>query len=276
MTGPAPARRRRGPLGPRARRWAAVGAVAVSALVLSGCQVPSFGAFKGSTTQGQDAFKLWQGFFIAGAVIFVLVFVLILWAVLRYRHRSDAIPAQFQYHTVFEVFYTVVPIVIVLVLFVFTFITENEVDAVTSSGDPVTVNVTAFQWGWEFQYPKYDVKVLGIETQNPEMVVPAHDTVRIFLRSADVIHGFYVPEFNFSRYALPGVTNQFDLNITHTGTFRGQCTQFCGLYHSLMLFRVKAVTNSQFTSWVQQEQRTPNSSGSIAKAKRQILQGKAS
>jgi cytochrome c oxidase subunit 2 len=248
--------------------------VGIAALALSGCQIPAFGAFRGSTTQAQSAFKLWQGFFIAGAVIFLIVFLLIMWAVLRYRHKSEAIPVQFQYHTVFEVFYTVVPIVIVLVLFVFTFIVENQVDAVSSS--PVTVNVTAFQWGWEFQYPKYDVKVLGIETQNPEMVVPAHETVHIFLRSVDVIHGFYVPEFNFSRYAMPGVTNQFDLNITHTGTFRGQCTQFCGLYHSLMLFRVKAVTSSQFKSWVQQEQRTPGTSGSIAKAKRQILQGKAS
>jgi cytochrome c oxidase subunit 2 len=250
--------------------------VGVAALVLSGCQVPSFGAYEGSTTQGKDAFQLWQGFFIAGAAIFLLVFVLIVWAVIRYRRKSDAIPSQFQYHTVFEVFYTIVPVVIVLVLFGFTFFNENAVDAVSPAGNPVTVNVTAFQWGWEFQYPKYDVKILGIETQNPEMVVPANQTVHVFLRSVDVIHGFYVPEFNFSRYAMPGVTNQFDLNITHTGTFRGQCTQFCGLYHSVMLFRVKAVTPSQFKSWVQQQQSTPNTSGSIGKAKREILNGKAS
>ena len=76
------------------------------------------------------------------------------------------------------------------------------------------------------------------------MVLPVDQTVRIFLRSADVIHGFYVPQFNFSRYAQPGITNQFDLNILHAGTYRGQCTQFCGLYHSLMLFQVKAVTSS--------------------------------
>ena len=56
--------------------------------------------------------------------------MLILWAVLRYRRKSDAIPRQSQYHTLFEIFYTVVPIIIVLVLFVFTFVTENEVDAI--------------------------------------------------------------------------------------------------------------------------------------------------
>lgn len=275
MTGPSPACHRRGLPTARPRRWVAAAAAGLAALILSGCQIPSFGAYKGVTTQAHDAYKLWQGFFIAGAVIFVIVFLLIVWAVFRYRRRSDAMPVQFQYNTAFEIVYTVVPIVIVLALFVFTFITENEVDAI-ATGDPVTVNVTAFQWGWEFQYPTYDVKVLGIETQNPELVLPVDETVRVFLRSVDVIHGFYVPEFNFSRYAMPGVTNQFDLNITRVGTYRGQCTQYCGLYHSLMLFRVKAVTSSQFQSWIQQEQSTPNTSGSIAEAKREILQGSAS
>jgi cytochrome c oxidase subunit II len=201
-------------------------------------------------------------------VVFLIVFFLILWAVLRYRRKSDAIPAQTQYHTVFEIFYTVVPIVIVLVLFVFTFVTENNVDAL-STADPLTVNVTAFQWGWSFQYPGYDIKVQGHEKEDPEMVLPVGQTVRIFLHSADVIHGFYVPQFNFSRYALPGVTNQFDLNITHPGTFRGQCTQFCGLYHSLMVFQVKAVSSSRFKAWVQQEQQLTPTGQSIAAARRQ-------
>ena len=137
------------------------GGAVLAALLLTGCQLPAFGAYRGDTTQGQDAFKLWQGFFIAGSVVFLIVFFLIVWAVIRYRHRSDAVPAQTQYHTLFEITYTVVPIIFVLVLFGFTFATENNVDAVTSK--QVTVNVTAFQWGWEFQYPTYDVKVLGVE-----------------------------------------------------------------------------------------------------------------
>ena len=256
---------------PRSRRWA-IGAAVVAALLLSGCQVPAFGAYRGATSQGQDAFKLWQGFFIAGAVIFVIVLLLIGWSVIRYRRRSDVIPAQTQYHTFFEITYTVVPVIIVVVLFLFTFISENEVDALSTNG-PLTVNVTAFQWGWEFQYPGYDVRVLGVETENPTMVLPANQNVRVFLRSRDVIHGFYVPEFNFSRYALPGVTNQFDLDIQHTGTFRGQCTQFCGLYHSLMVFQVKAVTATQFKAWVRHAQATPaNAAHTIAAARRQARQ----
>ena len=234
----------------------------VSALVLTGCQVPSFGAFRGKTAQGQDAFKLWQGFFIAGIVIGGIVFVLIIWSVLRYRRRSEEMPKQTQYHTLFEIAYTVIPIIVVLVLFGFTFATENNITAISDKSH-VTVNVTAFQWGWEFQYPQYaNVKVIGVETQEPQMVVPAGETVRIFLRSDDVIHGFYVPEFNYSMYAQPGRTNQFDLNILHTGTYRGQCTQFCGLYHSLMLFSVRAVTPGQFQSWAQQKELSASSSSS--------------
>lgn len=243
----------------------------VTALVLTGCQVPGFGAFPGKTAQGQDAFKLWQGFFIAGLVIGVFVFVLILWAVFRYRRRSEEMPNQTQYHTLFEIAYTVVPIVVVLVMFVFVFVTENNITAI-SDKQHVTVNVTAFQWGWEFQYPQYsNVKVIGVETQTPQMVVPAGETVRIFLRSDDVIHGFYVPEFNYSMYAQPGRTNQFDLNITRTGTYRGQCTQFCGLYHSLMLFSVRAVTPGAFQSWAQQEESSQSSSNSSSGPAQQNL-----
>lgn len=243
-------------------------AAAASALLLTACKLPAFGAYRGATSQGQDSFHLWQGFFIAGLVVFVIVFGLILWAVLRYRRRSEAMPKQTQYRVGYEIFYTVVPILIVLALFAVTFVTENKVDAVTKK--QMSVNVTAFQWGWQFQYPGYDVRVLGIETQDPTMVLPVGETVRIYLRSADVVHGFYVPAFNFSRYALPGHTNQFNLHVMHTGTYRGQCTQYCGLYHSLMYFQVKAVTPAQFDTWVHQQKAHPSSSGSIATAKQQI------
>jgi len=86
------------------------------------------------------------------------------------------------------------------------------------------------------------------------MVIPTGTNVQITLRSLDVLHGFYVPEFNFSRYANPGYPTYFDFNALHTGDFRGQCTQLCGLYHSLMFFNVKAVTKSQYAAWLHKEQ----------------------
>jgi cytochrome c oxidase subunit II len=259
----------------RARtRWLLLPAIVAGGLLLAGCQLPNFGAHKAITSQGEDAIKLWQGFFIAGAAVFFLVFCLIGWALLRYRRRSDALPRQTQYHTLTEIFYTVVPVIFVLVLFVFTFVTENEVDALPNP--KMAVTVTAFQWGWKFTYP-YTVDgttrhfdVIGIELEEPEMVLPAHETIRINLKSADVIHGFYVPAFDFSRYAQPGITNRFTVNIANTGTYRGQCTQFCGLYHSLMRFRVKVDTQAQFAAWERQAERSTSSSGSITQEKKQI------
>jgi cytochrome c oxidase subunit II len=237
---------------PRSRRrpLALVGVLA-AALLLTGCNLPSFGAYHGATTQARTEYHLWQGFFIAGLVVGGFVLLLILWAVFRYRRKSEDIPRQTQYHTLTEITYTVVPIIIVVVLFVFTFLAENKVDALPTPTAKVTVD--AFQWGWEFDYPG-DVKVIGQTTDAPTMVIPANVNVRIYLKSLDVLHGFYVPEFNFSRYASPGYTTEFDFNVLHPGTYRGQCTQLCGLYHSLMFFNVKAVPMSQYTTWLRTQQ----------------------
>jgi cytochrome c oxidase subunit II len=247
---------------PRRRsRWLAAATLVGGALILTGCNVPSFGGYKGATEQGQDAHHLWQLFFIAGLVVGGFVFLLILWAVFRYRRRSQEIPKQTQYHTLLEVVYTVVPIIIVVALFVFTVFSENNVDA-TPAHPGAVIDVNAFQWGWEFSYPG-GVRVIGQTTEDPTMVIPTGTEVQINLKSLDVLHGFYVPEFNFSRYASPGYTTSFDFNALHTGDFRGQCTQLCGLYHSLMFFNVKAVTQSQYATWlrVQQARVKANPSG---------------
>jgi cytochrome c oxidase subunit 2 len=238
---------------PRRRsRWLAAAALLGGSLLLTGCKLPGFGEYPGATTQGRTEEHLWQLFFIAGLVVGGFVFLLILWAIFKYRRRSDQMPKQTQYHTLLEITYTVVPIVIVVVLFVFTVLAENKVDA-TPPDPGAKITVSAFQWGWEFAYPG-GVKVIGQTTQDPTMVIPTGTNVQITLRSLDVLHGFYVPEFNFSRYANPGYPTYFDFNALHTGDFRGQCTQLCGLYHSLMFFNVKAVTKSQYAAWLHKEQ----------------------
>jgi cytochrome c oxidase subunit II len=242
-TSPSPGRR-------RSRSRSLLPLALLAPVVLAGCQLPDFGAFRGSTTQGQDAFKLWQFFFVAGIVVGGITLLLITFAVFRYRRRSEALPRQTQYRPFIEITYTVVPIFIVIALFVFTVITENEVDAVPRS--QVTIDVTGFQWGWQFYYPATGKVVIGQTLEEPQMVLPVGEAVTIHLESADVYHGFYIPAFNFSRYAAPGYVNTFNFNVLHTGVYRGQCTQLCGLYHSLMLFSVKAVTPATFNVWVHQ------------------------
>jgi cytochrome c oxidase subunit 2 len=230
------------------RRRLAVVVVGLGAVLLTGCQLPTFGAYKGATSQGRSTFHLWQGFFIAGIVVGGVTLILITWAIFRYRRRSDDLPVQSQYHTLTEIIYTVVPILIVLGLFWATVVVENTVTAVEPH--PATViHVYAFQWGWEFEYPN-GVKVIGQTTDAPTMVVPTGQTTRLYLRSYDVLHGFYVPEFNFSRYASPGYWTSFDLNVLHNGVYRGQCTQLCGLYHSIMFFNVRSVSPTAYATWL--------------------------
>jgi len=252
------------------RRLALVAAVALP-IVLGGCQLPTFEGYRGSTRQGHDEFLLYAGTFIAAIVVGVITAALIIWAIVRYRRRSDDIPRQFQYHTGLEVAYTVIPVIIVLILFGFTVWTENNVDNVVAHPAQI-VDVNAFQWGWQFNYYQQHVTIEGqtlndpdpiglnnaacspaVDCRGPGLVVPAGETVRIYLRSLDTIHGFYVPAFNFSRYAQPGVLNTFDLTVQNAGIYRAQCTQFCGLYHSVMFFHVVALPPAQFQAWLSTE-----------------------
>jgi cytochrome c oxidase subunit 2 len=236
----------------RTRRWRRVRrivALPVAALALAGCTVPTFGAAPGATTSSRSVYHLWQGFSIGAVIVGGITTVLIIWAVFRYRRRGDNIPKQSQYHVPLELTYTIIPVLIVLGLFAATMVVENK--EVSNPKTTVTIDVNAFQWGWKFTYPGHDVVVIGQTTQDPEMVMPANENVHINLTSSDVIHGFYVHAFNFSRYALPGVLNQFTFRAVQTGTYNGQCTQLCGLYHALMWFKVKVVTPSQYTTWLQ-------------------------
>ncbi len=220
----------------------------MAALALAGCTVPTFGAVPGATTTSKSVYHLWQWFSIGAVLIGVLVILLILWTVIFHRRKSDNLPKQSQYHIPLEMAYTIVPILIVFGLFAATLVVENK--EVANPKTDVTINVNAFQWGWKFTYPGQNVVVVGQTTQDPVMVMPVNTNVHINLTSSDVLHGFYVHAFNFSRYALPGVLNQFTLRAVTVGTYDGQCTQLCGLYHSLMFFQVKVVPMTEYNAWL--------------------------
>ncbi len=232
----------------RLRRLAVALALPIAGISLSGCTLPGFGAHQSDTTTGQSAYHLWQGFSVGAAIIGAFVIGLILYAVVAYRRKGDTIPKQTQYHVPLEIIYTVIPILIVIVLFVATIVTENKVLAMPKTD--VSINANAFQWGWGFTYDNQNAIAVGSTTDSPVIVMPVDTDVKITLTSTDVVHGFYVRDFNFSRYALPGVDNQFTLHATKTGMFFGQCTQLCGLYHSIMYYKVKVVTQAEYQTWL--------------------------
>jgi cytochrome c oxidase subunit 2 len=264
----------------RLRKAAVPLVLVVGALVLGGCKAPTFGAFRGATTQGHAEFKLWVGLFIAGLVVAIIVWLLIFWSVAAYRRKSaDEIPRQFHSNIPLEIVYTVIPVAIVAVIFYFTVVTENQIDAVAKH-PAERVNVLAYRWGWQFSYQNGEGRSQGVVVQTaaephllaqpatsseyPQMVLPEGEPVRIILRSADVVHELYVPAFNFGRFALPGHTNVFDFTPTKTGVYRGQCAEYCGLYHSEMLFSVRVVTPSAFAKWISVQQASQAKQGAAS------------
>jgi cytochrome c oxidase subunit 2 len=120
--------------------------------------------------------------------------------------------------------------------------------------------VTAFRWQWRFVYPDAGVTVTGAPDEPAEMVVPVGEPIRIVLSSADVNHAFYVPQFLFKRDAIPGRTTEFDVTVAEPGTYRGQCAEFCGVFHDRMLLSVRAVTRAEFDQWIAARQAGASSS----------------
>jgi cytochrome c oxidase subunit 2 len=228
--------RRRAP----AARWLAV---AVAALLASGCVPQSV------TDQGQAIQNLYNLFLYIAAVVFVVVSGLVIWSVIRYRRRDDELPKQTHGNNRLELLWTLIPTVIVLALFVFTLQAQNKVLDQSGQAD-VRVTVTAFQWSWRFTYEGTGAEVLGTPDRIPEMVVPVGQTIRVKLISADVVHSFYVPQTLFKRQAIPGTDNVFDLTFDKVGLYHGQCTQFCGLQHADMVFRVRVVDEGAYQSWL--------------------------
>jgi cytochrome c oxidase subunit II len=207
-------------------------------LLVAGCAPTSV------TSEGRATNDAYNIFLIAAAVVFGTVAVWLLWSIVRYRRKDDRLPAQTHGDARLELLWTAIPLGLVIFLFVVTMRAQNIV--LHDPPSPVTIDVTAFQWSWQFDYEGSDKQVIGGAGNVPEMVVPVGVPIHIKLRSSDVVHSFYVPRALFKRQAIPGTTNQFDMNFQKVGVFHGQCAQFCGVAHADMLFRIRVVSQNEF------------------------------
>lgn len=183
------------------------------------------------------------------AIILLLVTFLVLWAVLRYRHRPGAPePRQDEGNPKLETLWTVVPTLIVIVLFAGTAYTMHVVNPPVHGRSPDVV-VVAHQWWWEYRYPGP-----GVVTAN-ELHLPAGHDLLLELRSADVIHDFWVPDLGAKVDAIPGHPNTLWLGPREPGKFLGTCAEFCGNQHALMGIRVMVDAPDRFAAWTQAQLR---------------------
>ncbi len=218
----------------------------------------NFGGPNGVTTNSASVNNLWRITYYIAIPLGLLVIGLIVWCIVRYRVRPGDTrrPKQFQYHIPLEATYTIVPLILVAVVFGFMYGVENKETNLTKR-PAVAITVEGFQWGWKFGYANGFQEYGSIATQPninndstlPILTMPANETVQFTLRSDDVNHSFYVPEFLFKRDMIQGVNNVVDINVTQPGTFIGECTQLCGTYHAFMRFEVNVLPKQAYNAW---------------------------
>ena len=224
-------------------------------LLLTGCaKVSGLGFEEGVTSVNDISLSLWQGAWIAGAVVGVFTLILILWPAVFHRAKvgQSEFPKQTQYNVPVEVAYTIIPFIIVAVLFYFTAVKQTEIVEKTSNYKH-EILVDGFQWSWQFSYPEAGPKavVTGTPASPPTLYVPLGEKVRYTIASNDVVHGFWIPAFMIQMQNLPGVTNYLEFTANKLGTYPGRCNILCGRNHSQMLFSVTVVTPSEYKTYLE-------------------------
>ena len=230
--------------------------------------------FKPQSTPADAGYHLSIFVLIITGLIFLVVFLLLAYVVVKFGRRTGEDgrePAQVYGSTQIELAWTIIPVLIVVVLFLAT---ARVIHAVQDAPKPETaVEVTAIghQFWWEFRYP-----ALGVVTAN-ELHVPVSEATRrtptfLKLLSADTDHSFWVPQLAGKTDLIPNRVNEMWIEPHQTGTYVGQCAQYCGTQHAKMLLRVFVDTPEGFEEWVRLQKQPP---GEAQSAGRRVFEATA-
>ncbi len=216
-------------------------------------------------------------------LVTLFVGVLLVWIMVRYNARRNPVASQTSHHTLLEVAWTVIPVLILVVIAIPSFRLVYFLDR---TPDPdMTIKVTAHQWYWEYGYPDQgdiaiesrlvrdedlkpgQLRLLDVDNQ---LIVPVGKRIRVLTNSADVIHSFFIPSLGVQRYAIPGRTIETWMSVDRPGVYYGQCNQICGVDHSRMPISVRAVTQEEFQAWVDKSKKSADATP-VTGASRQML-----
>ncbi len=230
----------------RTRRLAFVALLAAMGLGLAACGEYPNSTFNHHSDYNTAIDALWDRLLFLGTIIFIVVEVALVYTVIRFRRRpGDLKPKQVHGNAALEVTWTVIPVVILIFIAIPTVSTVFETQA-KAAPDALQVEVTGHQWWWEFKYPQ-----LGITTAN-ELYLPNGRTVNFQLKTADVVHSFWIPQMGGKRDLISNRTNYmwFTPNADlPSSAWNGFCAEFCGASHANMRFRVFTVTPDEFEQW---------------------------
>jgi cytochrome c oxidase subunit II len=255
---------------PRRLLGTALGAVVLASLIwVTPAFADTFTPESGGSSNADDIDTLYKLTLYIGIVIFLLVWGVLIWSLVKYRARRDGVAHQIRGNTPLEIGWTIGAASILVVLVVVTFLYLDDIEnppasgpnglqadagqfasvdqpnPPTSGGPTLTVHVNGQQYIWRYDYPG-----TGLFSYN-EMVVPTDTTVVLKIQSSDVIHSWWIPKFGPKADAVPGHVNDswFKVPAGREGIYRGQCAELCGPGHADMRAIVRAVTPDEFEQW---------------------------
>ncbi len=231
--------------------------------------------YKGVTPISRDLYHLhmialWICIFIGIAVFGVMIYALI-----YHRKSKGHKAAHFHENTKLELLWSFIPFLILIGLAIPATNVLIRMDN-TDHAD-VTIKVVGYQWKWEYQYLDQGIRfysslatpynqIRNIEPKNPwyllevdnPVIIPVNKKVRFLVTANDVIHSWWVPELGIKRDAIPGFMHEAWARADKEGTYRGQCTELCGINHAYMPIVVKVVSQEAFDAWVKQAPKVNN------------------
>ena len=226
------------------------------------------------TPIARNTLHIHNEFMIIITVLFVVVFGIMIYSMIKHRKSLGHQPAKFTGPTgTVQWIWALVPFAI-LIFIDYILVGIPAYHAVVQMEDTKTkadmvLKVTGLQWKWQYEYPDSGIKFIStlatprdqiankeakgenylLEVDNP-VVLPVGKKVRILITSTDVIHTWWVPQFAVKRDAVPGFLRETWVNIEQPGIYRGQCAELCGKDHGFMPVVVHAVTEPEYLAWV--------------------------
>jgi cytochrome c oxidase subunit II len=202
--------------------------------------------------------------------IFLAVFSVMFYSILKHRKSKGAKSANFHESTAVEIAWTIVPFIIVVILGIPA--TRMVVEQKDTSNPDLTVKAVGMQWKWGYEYLRGEGEGLSfystlstprdqiegrapkgefylMEVDNP-LVVPVNKKVRVVVTANDVIHAFMVPRFGIKQDAIPGFVRDTWFKAEEVGTYRGQCAELCGKEHAFMPIVVEVKSDADYKAWV--------------------------
>ncbi len=196
-------------------------------------------------------------------VITLFVMGLLLYVMVRFRESRNPVPSKTAHHTMIEVLWTVVPVLILVGIAIPSFRLLYLQDRIENAD--MTIKAIGRQWYWSYEYPDHgnftfdaymvkdaDLKpgqMRLLEVDNA-VVVPVDTNVRLYTTASDVLHAWTIPAFGIKIDAVTGRLNESWFRVTKPGTYYGQCSELCGVGHAFMPITVRAVSKAEFDQWV--------------------------